>query len=60
MKGTAKAAQKSVKTAKTAINDIQQAANVERKTAQATVKASQKAAEQPLVCIWQSNSDGRL
>lgn len=41
----AKTAQKSVKTAKTAIKTTQQAAKAAQKTAQATVKASQKAAQ---------------
>ncbi len=41
----AKTAQKSVKTAKTAIKTTQQAAKTAQKTAQATVKASQKAAQ---------------
>ena len=44
-KGTAKAAQRSVKTTKTAIKTTQQAAKAAQKTAQATVKASQKAAQ---------------
>ena len=44
-KGTAKAAQRSVKTTKTAIKTTQQAAKTAQKTAQATVKASQKAAQ---------------
>ena len=44
-KGTAKAAQKSVKTTKTAIKTTQQAAKAAQKTAQATVKASQRAAQ---------------
>lgn len=44
-KGTAKAAQKSVKTTKTAIKTTRQAAKTAQKTAQATVKATQKAAQ---------------
>lgn len=43
--GKGKAAQKSVKTTKTAIKTTQQAAKTAQKTAQATVKASQKAAQ---------------
>ena len=44
-KGTAKAAQKSVKTTKTAIKTTRQAAKTAQKTAQASVKATQKAAQ---------------
>ena len=44
-KGTTKAAQKSVKTTKTAIKTTRQAAKAAQKTAQATIKASQKAAQ---------------